>query len=251
MDARRSGLDPASLVTMPPERGPYDSERQGREPQVESLDFETLRRLVVNVFDSFRERAYFQEAFGYDCVDGDRVGTLGSDPDAFFLRTIGREHIWPYWHVDPTRPSLLRSTWAEEWDVDTLFDVVEVLHDHVSKPTAGRYHSFTNCGYHASHFDGRAGQREYREEMNRVLGRHDPPYEFGPDGRLIERAPDEFKGLLDAEVPDGTEHDLITEKVEDATRLFLARSSSVSDRKHAVRALAEAEISAIRMPIVQ
>src|SRR6266496_4063666 len=110
----------------------YFSERHGRDPKAGPLPFESVRRLVINVFDSFRERGYMQQAFGIECVDGDSDGTLGRDPDAFFLRTIMREGIWPYWPKpwtgDPSVP-------YEAWNADTLFDVVEVMHDLVSKPT--------------------------------------------------------------------------------------------------------------------
>src|SRR4051812_30422087 len=83
----------------PPRR--YYSERQGRGPKAQPMPFETIRRLVINVLDNLREKEYFQEAFGYWCVDaGDVNGTLGSDPDAYFLRTIMRDGVWPYWEPD-------------------------------------------------------------------------------------------------------------------------------------------------------
>lgn len=219
---------------------PYFSERHGRAPQDEPLDFDDVRRLVINVLDSLREQGYFQQAFGYECVDGDKAGEVGADPDAFFLRKIRRENIWPYWHTDPTVPILLRATLAEKWDADTLFDVVEVLQDLVSKPTKGRMHTFADCGYHASYFDRPTGQRAYREQIDDVLRLHDPPYEFGEDGRLVERVPDEFRDLIDEELSGDVDDDLIGSKVEHAKHLFLARSSSLSDRRHAVRELADA-----------
>jgi hypothetical protein len=224
---------------------PYYSARHGRAPQGEALPFEDIRRLVISVFDSFRERAYFQEAFGYECVDGDKYGAVGKDPDAFFLRKIGREHIWPYWYSDPNVPSLIRCTWAEEWDADTLFDVVEVLHDQISEPTKTRYHSFADCGRHATHFDRAAGRREYRGEINAVLDRHDPPYEIGSDGRIVECIPDEFRALINAEVPDSADDDLISSKVESAIEAFRARGASINDKRHAVRDLADV-LEAIR-----
>jgi len=219
---------------------PYYSERQGRAPRESTQDFETVRRLVISVWDGLRAQAYFQQAFGYECVDGDKIGTVGADPNAFFFRKIKRHDIWPYWTFDPMTPVLLRQKRAEEWDTDTLFDVVEVLHDLVSKPTNGRIHSFGNCGYHASHFDKYVGQQEYREQIDDVLQLHDPPYEFGADGRLIERVPDEFRDLIDDALPDVADEDLIVTKVEHAKRLFLARSASLDDRKTAVRNLADA-----------
>jgi hypothetical protein len=235
---------------MPDETLPYYSERHGRAPRAEPLAFEDLRRLVVSVFDSFRERGYFQEAFGYECVDGDQYGAVGRDPGAFFLRKIAREHIWPYWYSDPGAPVLLRSTWAEEWDADTLFDVIEILHDHTSEPTKTRYHSFANCGLHASHFDRAAGRREYRAEINAVLDRHDPPYELGSNGRIIECVPDEFRPLIKASVPDHVDEDLITGKIESAVSAFRARGASIDDKRHAVRDLADV-LEAIRPEMKQ
>jgi hypothetical protein len=53
-----------------PEPRRYFSERQGRGPKVEPLPFEKLQKLVISAFDSLRERGYFQEALGIECVDG-------------------------------------------------------------------------------------------------------------------------------------------------------------------------------------
>jgi hypothetical protein len=57
------------------------------------MPFESVRRLVINVFDDLRRRGYMQEAFGIECPDGDSEGTLGYDPDTYFMRTIVREGI--------------------------------------------------------------------------------------------------------------------------------------------------------------
>jgi hypothetical protein len=211
------------------------------------MAFDSIRRLVISVFDSFRERGYMQEAFGIECVDGDSDGTLGSDPDAYFLRTIRREGIWPYWPKpwtgDPTVP-------YEAWDADMLFDVVEVMHDLVSKGTNGRYHDYAGCGMHYSEFNRTAGQEEFRQEMNAVLRFNDPPYEMDGLGQIIERAPEEFRRLLDAPVPPGTEHDLITSRIDAAVTRFRSRGATVDDRRHAVRDLADV-LEALRPDIKQ
>jgi len=53
---------------------------------------------------------------------------------------------------------------------DDLFDVIEFLHDHVSRPIDGYFHSYGNCGYHYSSFNKEEGQAELRTRMNRLLG---------------------------------------------------------------------------------
>jgi hypothetical protein len=216
----------------------YFSERQGRGPKAEPLPFTEFRELVVNVFDHFREQCYLQEAFGYDCVDDGRVdGMLGSNPSAYFMRTIRRRGVWPYWEDAQIGPDM----WVaqhEEWDEDCLFDVVEVLHDLVSKPTDGTYHSFHDCGWHYNTFDSAAGQAEFRDEMNVVLRLHDPPYEMNDEGMVIEAGPAEFHTLLTAAVPSGTEAD-VASKLDSATKRFRTRGVSLDDRRVAVRDLAD------------
>ena len=57
---------------------PYYSVRTGKNPLAKSFDLETLRELFKNLFIHFEDSGYFQEAFGYDCVDAGFVpGTLG------------------------------------------------------------------------------------------------------------------------------------------------------------------------------
>jgi hypothetical protein len=216
-----------------PQPRKYFSERHGRGPKAQPLPFDTVRRLVINVFDDLRQRGYMQEAFGIECVDGDSDGTLGYNPDAYFMRTIMREGIWPYWYYssDP-QP-------YERWDADTLFDVVEVMHDLVSRPKDGSFHDYNECGMHYSTFDRSSGQADYRKALNQVLRLNDPPYELDGLGQIVESAPEEFHQLLSAPVPPGTEHGLITAKIDAAVTRFRSRGASIEDRRHAVRDLAD------------
>jgi hypothetical protein len=212
----------------------YFAERRGRGPKLNPLPFERVRQMVVGVLDRFRDEGYFQEAFGYDCVDaGEVTGTLGSFPDAYFLRTIHREDIWPYWFSTNLVPR-----W-EQWDEDTLFDVVEVLHDLVSRGVEGRYHQYNHCGWHYDEFDRAAGQRELRDELNQILPLGSPAYEIEDSGQIIERGPAAFRTLVDAPVPESADEDLITQKIEGAIARFRARGADNEERRVAVRELAD------------
>lgn len=216
----------------------YFSERQGRGPKAEPMPFEEFRELVINVFDHFREQCYMQEAFGYDCVDAGHVdGHLGSNPGAYFMRTIRRKGVWPYWEVAQVGPDEWVAPY-EDWDEDCLFDIVEVLHDLVSRPLHGRYHDYSQCGWHYDKFDSTAGQANFRHEMNGVLRLHDPPYEMNDEGMIVEAGPPEFHTLLTAAVPEGIEAD-IGSKLDSATKRFRTRGASLDDRRVAVRDLAD------------
>jgi hypothetical protein len=206
----------------------YWSERHHRGPKSVPLDLKQLKGLVENVLDDLWQRGFFQEALGYECVDAGTVpGTTGRDPSAWFLRTLHRDNIWPY------------ELAISSWDEDTLLDVIEVFHDLCSQGVTGRFHSFNDCGMHYETFDRKQGHVEYRQLMNPVLSRYERPLELGPDGRLVEATPDEFRALLAAEIPEAADRSLVERRLDDAVTLFRSRSSASADRRRAVRDLAD------------
>lgn len=138
--------------------------------------------------------------------------------------------MWPYRDAS--------NIFDEPYTRDALFDMVEALFDLVSLPVHGRVHSFANCGTHYSVFDQAAGRAEYREEIDDVLKLCDPPYELSSSGEVIQATPDEFRPLMEAEVPSGTDHDAITARIESAKRAFVNRDAKDDDRRTAVVELA-------------
>jgi hypothetical protein len=192
------------------------------------MGFERLRTFVISALDDFWERDYFVEAFGSFCVDsGESYGTIGRAPEAWFLKELRRDNVWPY------------QSFARYYDADTLFDVVEVLNDLVSKPLAGRHHDFAGCGMHWYTFDKEAGQEEFRLELNSLFELYETPLELLATGEIVSRFPTELQGLLDAPVPASADPDLVTSRVEHAVALFRGRNSVKADRRHAVRELAD------------
>lgn len=234
---------------LPRPKRPYFSERQGRGPFQNPVDFPEIRKMLGDLFDRLQEAGYFQEAFGYWCVDAHDVpGTLGANADGYFRRAVGRDGIWPWdRQVSPAElwPGDIRAdAWDSApawtfWDEDTWFDVLEVVHDLISKPVDGWHHDFSGCGWHWSKFDHEAGADLFREEVSWALGHGDPAYEMTGDGEIVLAAPDGFRPLLTAEVPQGTERDEVQAKVDAAVKLFRGRHASDVDRQHAVRDLAD------------
>ncbi len=206
----------------------YFSERQGRGPRARPLTLAELKRLVASVWENLDHRCYLQEALGYECVDAGAVeGYLGPDPGAHLLRVLHRDDLWPW------------QTHIESWDQDTLLDMVEAIHDLTSKPLEGHYHSYSDCGWHYATFARPDGQAAYRAEMNEILERCEEPFELNPNGELVLAAPEQFRPLLSAPLPDSADPRAVRPKVDSAVQRFRARGSSTEERRIAVRDLAD------------
>ncbi|MGE3303149.1 MAG: hypothetical protein AB7M12_08545, partial [Hyphomonadaceae bacterium] len=71
------------------------------------------------IYNQLDERFYFQQAFGYHCVDAGFVaGTLGSDIGAAAFIAFERDGLLPI------------SENLDGYSEEDLFDVIEFLFDH-------------------------------------------------------------------------------------------------------------------------
>lgn len=205
---------------------PYYSQRRGTNPASGGIDFNTMKSLIMTVYNRLEREGYFQQAFGKDCVDGFEPGTLGEDVSASIFFKLRKTNVWPFQkHVGM-------------WEEDDLFDVVEFLYDHVSKPTDGRNHSFANCGMHWSGFDAVVGQHEYREAINEVIEEYETGYVLTDKGEVLRSADPGTAPLLDAPIP--TKDATVKARMEAAIHKFRRHGSSIEDRHDAVRTLADA-----------
>ena len=206
---------------------PYYSQRAGKLPASEPLELNDLKRVFVGLFRWFEDEGYFQEFLGYHCVDlGFVPGSVGTDIETELLLTLRKKHLWP---VDST---------IGNWSEDDFFDMVEFLHDHVSKPTKRQLHDFSHCGWHCSEFDREPGRAEYRQKLNRLLRAYDSGFELSGAGEVLALADSGLDPLLEATVPHD-DVDNIGARVEKAITKFRRHRSSYEDRRDAVRDLAD------------
>jgi hypothetical protein len=206
---------------------PYYSVRVGKHPEGVKLDLSTLRTLFKSFYEQFEERGFFQEAFGYWCVDAHSVsGTLGSDIPAVILLDIRKQNLWPVQER------------CLEYSEDDLFDVIEFLCEHVSKPTDGWYHSYGSCGDHFTAFARDEGRGEFRTHINRILSSYTDPYELLDNGDIVARADLGLEPLLLADLP-STDPQNINGRVSAAIAKFRRHRSSFEDRRDALRDLAD------------
>lgn len=91
-----------------------------------------MRASFEAMVDDLYRRGYLDQAFPQGCVDDHNF--VHVDPALVLEELLGKPDLWP---LRKSRP---------EWDRDTFFDLVEVLHDLVARPRARWWHDWSSCG---------------------------------------------------------------------------------------------------------
>lgn len=206
---------------------PYYSARSGKHPTADRIDLAMLKKLFETIYRRFDEEGYFQEDLGYECVDaGTVLGATGYDIQGTMLLELRKSDL---------SPILVQ---LSDYSEDDLFDVVEFLYEHSSKPTERVWHDWSQCGWHCSEFDREAGRREYRDELNRVLALYDRGYELTSEGDVLELPDSGLEQLVDAPLPN-VDEESVGSRVKAAQRKFRRHGATLDERRGAVRDLAD------------
>jgi hypothetical protein len=210
----------------------YYSVRTGRNPLAGGFDLDTMRNLFREVFIYLEDEGYFQEALGYQCVDAGFVsGKLGRSIEGAMLMVLRKKDL------TPIRQKI--AFYSEE----DLFDVIEFLYDHCSKPLDRHYHNYDNCGWHANPynpdaFDKKAGRAEFREKIADLLGAYENGYELSATGEVLALGDPGLAPLHDAPLPT-SDTDNVAGRVAAAQTKFRRHGSTITDRRDAIRNLAD------------
>lgn len=205
----------------------YYSARTGKNANASPYSLDILLRLFRDLYLQFLNDDYFQEAFGYDCEDHGQVqGKLGSDIEVQMLRLIRKSELWPIQDK------------CEGYSEDDLFDVIEFLHEHISKPIDGYYHEWNKCGWHYHTFDTRSGQQEFRDKVNEILCDYKKGYELSENGEILELPENGLENLFVENLPI-YEPDNVEQRVESAIKKFRNYRSSLDEKRDAIRDLAD------------
>lgn len=205
----------------------YYSVRTGGHPQGPTIDLDLLKRLFLGVYEEFGRQGYFQEAFGYGCVDaGSVAGQLGSDVEVAILQAIRKTNLYPV------------EVHVANYSEDDLFDMIEFIYDWVSKPIDGYYHSYNECGMHWSRFDHAADQAVFRREVNGILADYRSGFELSMDGEILALAETGLENLFRADLPK-YDHENVEQRVDIAMRKYRRHNASLDERRDAIRDLAD------------
>jgi len=203
----------------------YYSRRNERASNASRVSFPQLKELVLATYADFDDRGYFAEAFGFLCVDGPIEGSLGHDVGRFLFRKTRKKDLWP---IDKM---------IEAYSEEDLFDVIEFLHNYIARPGHKTAHGYDNTCVHYADFDKQTGQIEFRAEMNPHLNDYGLGFELADTGEVLSRERG-FEILLDAQMP-LTDPANVEIHVDEAVRKFQRHNASRSDKREAVRLLAD------------
>lgn len=205
----------------------YYSVRSGKNPLSSKIPLPDFLQLFYDLYKEFEINGYFQEAFGYHCVDEGFVpGKLGIQIEAKFFRKLKKRNIWP---IDKK---------YQNYSEEDTFDVIELFYDLISKPIEGNDHSFNNCGLHYFKFDAESGKREYRSEINDLLIDFGNGFELSIEGEILTLPERGLENLLDANLPE-YDPENVENKINLAINKFRRYKSSLEERKNAIRELAD------------
>ncbi len=203
----------------------YYSLRKGTNPNLKGLPLNETLGLFVRLFSQFRLDGYFDEAFGFTCVDeGDVAGNV-RDPELEMLLAIRKNGLWPIHEKAPF--------YAE----DDFFDVLEFLYHYVSKPIDGSMHSYNQCGMHWETFNKNAGQQEFVEKVNSVLEHYRERFELSLAGEVLHRPDAGFEPIFDANLLSKDSN--VLDRINAAVLRYRRHGSTADDRRQAVRDLVD------------
>ncbi len=188
-----------------------------------------LAELFLIVYRELNAKSFFDQNFGFECISGGGQinGLVGGEIAQYIFRKLRKRAIWPI------------EEHYEKYSEDDIFDMIEFLYDHVSKPTKGSFDSDNDCGMHYYEFDVDEGRKSYREDINEILGGYEDGYTLDEQGEILALGDKGFTQLFVSSLPKYKTGD-VNEIAERAIRKFRQQRSSVSDKRDAVHDLADA-----------
>ena len=206
----------------------YYSIRTGKNKNFSGFDLSILKKLFSDLYSELDTNGYFQEYFGYQCVDAGFVsGILGENIEAQIYRLLRKDNLWPI------------KDRIKDYEEDDLFDIIEFLYDHVSKPieTEGAYHSWDQCGWHYSKFERDNGKKEFQEKINELLSEYGSGFQMDIEGLILTKDESGLATIYTADIP--TKRDDIRQKMNLAIQKYRQSRSSLEERRIAIRELSD------------
>lgn len=203
----------------------FYSIRTGKNKNAEGFSLPELNELFLRVYAQLVQEGYFDENFGFYCVDQGHVAGKIKDVELEILLKIRKKNLWP---IDDH---------IAIYNEDDLFDIIEFLYFHVSKPVDGAYHSWNNCGMHWETFNKIDGQSYFRTKINELLDMYSNPFELSEKGEILQKPEVGFERIFEADIP--SDNESVKDRINSAVLRYRRHGSTIDDRRQAVRDLAD------------
>lgn len=219
----------------------YWSHRLGRGPRA-NPSIDDVARVLTLAVTEMSQRDFFQEWYGYDCVDAGVVeGKARVDIATHAETVLGYREAWPL--PDPLLQlpdgpvDDLTIRLETERMEDRVFDLIEFFHDHVSEgiEVPAAYHDYSDCGWHFREFRPEPAQTLFRTRLNAVLGNYRSGFRLTAAGEIERTAPAGLDDLVDT--PLRTTDLVVKGRVDEAIATYRNRHRSEADQRDAVRNL--------------
>ncbi|MEK6627786.1 MAG: hypothetical protein AABY53_04100 [Bdellovibrionota bacterium] len=202
----------------------YYSERR-QTTDISKITLPTFKTWFLQIYQDLRSFGYLAEAYGQYCVDMEISGSIG-DVSHYFTKVLHKPKLA---HISDAIDSL---------SIDDIFDFIEIVYDLVSKPTDATYHSYNECGWHYNTFSKADGQEELKIMLNPLLEKLDNGFVLNSNGEISLLEDKNLNNLFEASLPN-TDKKNVEQRVMDAVNNFRSRHSSITDRRDAVKNLAD------------
>jgi hypothetical protein len=203
----------------------FYSIRTGLNTNKDGFSLDDLKDLFQRVYGNLSEVGFFDENFGYWCVDDNHVPGKITDVELEIFLKIRKKDLWPILNF------------IKYYSEDDLFDIMEFLYLHVSKPIDGTYHSYNDCGMHWETFNTSEGQKEFRAKINEILAMYVGQFELSENGEVLSKPDVGFEKIFEADIP-SNKRDIVN-RMESAILRYRRHGSTTDDRRQAVRDLAD------------
>lgn len=187
-----------------------------------SLTLDDLYWKLKNLYLLFRDKDYFKGKAGI---------TETQLPDAVKHEAAVALTFQPF----------PMTKWEEgEITEDHVFDALEFLYDHVSKPGewVGRTTESGWNYYDYDRYDDEAGRVEFREKANQFLSDYTDGYELTEHGIILALGTDGLQRILSADIVVYDEAN-VDSKVRNAVTKWRNRQLALSEKREAIRELAD------------
>lgn len=176
---------------------------------------------LENLYLLYSDKDYFKE----------RLGVRGSEIPANLARESAIRLGFPAFPI---------SRWtSQDTTEDHVFDVIEFLYDHVSKP--GKLIDMVNEGWaylDYQSYDQASGRAEFTASSNLILWELGEGFELGADGQVRANGTGGLQHIIKAEIVAFDEKN-VDSKVVAAIERWRQRHATLDDKKEAIRLLAD------------